>query len=204
MILNRYGFRHQFPNRPKGRFLPNPRLKLLEQCREVMRFKQFSRRTEETYLQWIRRFILFHRKKELIRSAAVTDAPLQTRWIWRHPQDMGEVEVRAFLTDLAVRRGVVAATQNQALNALLFLYREVIGWRNGVGGRVREGQTVAAGANGAEPGGGAGLVGATERHPAFNRAGFVWDGFAVDGVFEIASQGCGLCARSNHGSCRQR
>ena len=48
-------------------------------------------------------------------------------WVWRHPKDMGEPEVRAFLTDLAVKRGVVAATQNQALNALLFLYREVLG-----------------------------------------------------------------------------
>src|SRR5208282_722384 len=57
----------------------------------------------------------------------VTDAPLQKRWTWRHPKDMGEPEVRAFLTDLAVKRGVVAATQNQALNALLFLYREVLG-----------------------------------------------------------------------------
>ena len=108
-------------SRPLGRLVPNPKLKFLDQCREVMRFKQLSHRTEETYLQWIRRFILFHRK-----SAAVTDAPLQ-KWIWRHPKDMGEVKVRAFLTDLAARRQVGAATQNQALNALLFLYREVVG-----------------------------------------------------------------------------
>jgi len=101
--------------------LANPKLKFLDQCREVMRFKQLARRSEETYIQWIRRFILFHRK-----LAAVTDAPLQ-KWIWRHPKDMGEAEVRAFLTDLAVRRQVGAATQNQALNALLFLYREVLG-----------------------------------------------------------------------------
>jgi integrase len=107
--------------RPLGRLVPNPKLKFLDQCREVMRFKQLSHRTEETYLQWIRRFILFHRK-----PAAVTDAPLQ-KWIWRHPKDMGEVEVRAFLTDLAARLRVSAATQNQALNALLFLYREVLG-----------------------------------------------------------------------------
>jgi integron integrase len=110
-----------FPNRPRGRILANPKLKFLDQCREVMRFKQLARRSEETYIQWIRRFILFHRK-----LAAVTDAPLQ-KWIWRHPKDMGEAEVRAFLTDLAVRRQVGAATQNQALNALLFLYREVLG-----------------------------------------------------------------------------
>jgi integron integrase len=118
-----------FPNRPRGRILANPKLKFLDQCREVMRFKQLARRSEETYIQWIRRFILFHRK-----LAAVTDAPLQ-KWIWRHPKDMGEAEVRAFLTDLAVRRQVGAATQNQALNALLFLYREVLGvemdWMDG-------------------------------------------------------------------------
>jgi len=129
-----------FAYRPGERFIPNPKLKLLEQCREVMRFKQLSRRTEETYLQWIRRFILFHRKRALTRPAATLSHPMGegqsgahgvTRptngWIWRHPKDMGEAEVRAFLTDLAVRRGVVAATQNQALNALLFLYRDVLG-----------------------------------------------------------------------------
>jgi integron integrase len=110
------GYPHQHPNRPKEGFLPNPKLKFLDQCREVMRFKQLSRRTEETYLQWIRRFILFHRR-----------AAGSSGWIWRHPKDMGEPEVRVFLTDLAVKRGVVAATQNQALNALLFLYREVLG-----------------------------------------------------------------------------
>jgi len=121
-------------HRPKEGFLPNPKLKFLDQCREVMRFKQFSRRTEETYLQWIRRFILFHRKKAPARlagdgkSGATAEVTRPTTgWIWRHPKDMGEVEVRAFLTDLAVKRGVVAATQNQALNALLFLYREVLG-----------------------------------------------------------------------------
>jgi integron integrase len=109
------------PRRPLGRLVPNPKLKFLDQCREVLRFKQLSHRTEETYLQWIRRFILFHRQ-----PAAVTDAP-HPKWIWRHPKDMGEMEVRAFLTDLAARLQVGAATQNQALNALLFLYREVVG-----------------------------------------------------------------------------
>ena len=94
----------------KGCFLPNPKLKFLDQCREVMRFRQLSHRTEETYIQWIRRYILFHR-----RPAAVTDAPLQ-KWVWRHPKDLGEAEVRAFLTDLAVTRHVGAATQNQAFH----------------------------------------------------------------------------------------
>jgi hypothetical protein len=111
--------------RPLARLVPNPKLKFLEQCREVMRFKQLSHRTEETYVQWIRRFILFHRSKDATGTAR-GDARPTGGWIWRHPEEMGEVEVRSFLTDLAVTRQVSAATQNQALNALLFLYREVL------------------------------------------------------------------------------
>jgi len=95
-------------DRPPERFLPNPRLKFLEQCREVMRFKHFSLRTQETYLQWIRRFILFHRRRTVEGSNA--------KVIWRHPREMGELEVRVFLTDLATRGGVSAATQNQAFH----------------------------------------------------------------------------------------
>jgi integron integrase len=71
-----------------------------------MRFKHYSIRTERTYRGWIRRFILFHDK--------------------RHPREMGAVEVGRFLSDLAVTHRVAASTQNQAFNALLFLYREVL------------------------------------------------------------------------------
>lgn len=78
----------------------------LEAVRDLIRVKHLSYRTEETYLGWIRRYILFHDK--------------------RHPQEMGAAEVRAFLTDLAVERNVAAATQNQAFAALLFLYRDVL------------------------------------------------------------------------------
>lgn len=105
------------PRRRPDRFVPNPKLKFLDQCREVMRFRQLAYRTEETYLQWIRRFILFHR-----RSGSEPG-----KWNWRHPRELGEGEVRAFLTDLAACRMVTAGTQNQALSALLFLYREVMG-----------------------------------------------------------------------------
>jgi integron integrase len=94
-------------NPPLERFIPNPKLKFMEQCREVMRFRRLALRSEQAYLDWIKRFILFQGK--------------------RHPKDMDEPEVRAFLTDLAVRGKVSAATQNQALNALVFLYRHVIG-----------------------------------------------------------------------------
>jgi integrase len=95
------------PDRPLGRFLPNPKLRFLDQCREVLRFKQMAPRTEESYVDWIRRFIVWSGK--------------------RHPREMGAAEVRGFLTHLAVERNVAAATQNQALNALVFLYREVVG-----------------------------------------------------------------------------
>ncbi len=82
--------------------------KLLDQVRDRIRVKHYSIRTEHQYVQWIKRFILFHGK--------------------RHPRDMGAAEVEAFLTHLAVEGGVAAATQTQtqALSALLFLYREVL------------------------------------------------------------------------------
>ena len=81
--------------------------KLLDQVREVMRLKHYAYRTEETYVQWIRRYILFHDK--------------------RHPTEMGRPEIEVFLTDLAVNQQVAASTQNQALNAVLFLYHKVLG-----------------------------------------------------------------------------
>ncbi len=74
--------------------------------RETIRRKHYAIRTEEAYVNWIRRFILFHHK--------------------RHPKEMGAPEVEAFLTHLAVQEHVSASTQNQALAALLFLYREVL------------------------------------------------------------------------------
>jgi hypothetical protein len=81
--------------------------KLLDRVRLAIRTRHYRRRTEEAYLGWVRRYILFHRK--------------------RHPRKMGKAEVTAFLEDLADRRHVAASTQNQALSALLFLYKEVLG-----------------------------------------------------------------------------
>jgi len=90
--------------------------RLLDQLRATIRAKHYSYRTEKTYVQWIRRFVLYHEK--------------------RHPAEMGEDEVREFLTHLAVKRRVAASSQNHALAAILFLYREVlrsdIGWVDGV------------------------------------------------------------------------
>jgi integron integrase len=87
--------------------IPNPEpRKLLDQVRDAIRLRHYSYRTEETYVQWIRRYILFHNK--------------------RHPKDMGNPEIEAFLTHLAVTENVAASTQNQAFSAILFLYRFVL------------------------------------------------------------------------------
>ena len=90
--------------------------KLLDQVRNHCRVRHLALSTEKQYVQWIRRFILFHNK--------------------RHPLEMGKAEVSAFLTHLAVEGHVAASTQNQALAALLFLYRTVLekefGWLNDV------------------------------------------------------------------------
>lgn len=79
---------------------------LLNHVREVIRANHFSYNTEKTYIAWIYRFIIFHKK--------------------RHPEEMGGKEIADFLTHLAVERRVSASTQNQALNALVFLYRKVL------------------------------------------------------------------------------
>lgn len=87
--------------------LPAPKPRLLDRVREAIRARHYSRRTEKTYVAWIRRYILFHGK--------------------RHPAEMGAPEVTRFLTWLAVDKNVAASTQNQALSAILFLYQVVLG-----------------------------------------------------------------------------
>ena len=85
-------------------FISKPRL--IEQVREVIRCKHYSIRTEQAYIDWIRRYIFFHDRQ--------------------HPKHLAEPHINAFLTHLAVKRKVAASTQNQALCALVFLYREVL------------------------------------------------------------------------------
>jgi integron integrase len=80
--------------------------RLLDHVRDAIRLKHYSIRTEESYVTWIKRYILFHNK--------------------RHPKEMTTAEIEAFLTHLAVQQNVAASTQNQALSALLFLYRDVL------------------------------------------------------------------------------
>jgi integron integrase len=80
--------------------------KLLDRVRWQLRVKHYSIRTEQAYVDWIRRYILFHHK--------------------RHPNEMGEKEITGFLTHLAIEKNVAASTQNQAFSALLFLYQQVL------------------------------------------------------------------------------
>jgi integrase len=91
---------------PGSRSPADRRPKLLDRVRAVIRTLHYSIRTEDAYVQWIKRFILFHGK--------------------RHPLEMGEREVETFLTYLAVEGNVAASTQNQAMSALLFLYKAVL------------------------------------------------------------------------------
>ena len=79
---------------------------LLEAVRDAIRIKHYSYRTEKSYVNWIKRYIRFHN--------------------WQHPRELGGPEIEAFLTHLAVTEKVAASTQNQALSALLFLYRTVL------------------------------------------------------------------------------
>ena len=80
--------------------------KLLDRVRSEIRLRHFSLRTEQAYLLWTRRYVIFHNKT--------------------HPEHLGPQHVRSFLTHLAIRRNVAASTQNQALNAIVFLYRHVL------------------------------------------------------------------------------
>jgi len=88
-------------------FRPNPNLKLMDQVREVLRYYQYAYRTEQSYCQWIVRYIRFHGSQT-------------------HPSQLGATEVERFLSDLVSRGKVSGATQKQALNALVFLYHKVL------------------------------------------------------------------------------
>ena len=89
--------------------MSSPQPKLLDQVRALLRSKHYSRRTEQSYVDWITRYVRFHQL--------------------RHPRELGATDIAAFLTHLAVDLEVAAATQNQARSALLFLYRQVLGIR---------------------------------------------------------------------------
>lgn len=91
----------------KKRFKPNSELRLMDQVREVLRYYHYAYKTEQTYCEWIVRYINFFNNE-------------------KHPSDMGKKEVDAFLSHLATERHVAVSTQKQALNAIVFLYRRVL------------------------------------------------------------------------------
>lgn len=91
----------------KGKFKPDPDLRLMDQVRQVLRYHHYAYRTEQAYCDWILRFIRFHGSRT-------------------HPKDMGKAEIDSFLSHLATDLKVSASTQNQAFNALLFLYEKVL------------------------------------------------------------------------------
>ena len=89
------------------KFKPGPKLKLMDQVSQVLRYHHYAYRTEQAYRDWIIRYIKFHGTK-------------------KHPKYMGKQEIDAFLSHLEVNRKVAAATQKQALSAIIFLYRHVL------------------------------------------------------------------------------
>jgi integrase len=95
----------------RDKLLPNPKARLKDQFHEVARFKHLSPRSQTAYREWVLRFLKFHKEQA---------------GEWHHPRALGSKGVTPFLTHLATVRDVSISTQNQALNALLFLYREVL------------------------------------------------------------------------------
>ena len=126
--------------------IANPKSRLLDQLREVCRVKHYSLRTEEAYAQWVKRYLIFCRDyRHLTPTLSPSDAErgkcpaerqlrptvdaAKGRWI--HPRELGAADVVAFLNHLANVENVAAGTQNQALNALSFLYTQVLGMELG-------------------------------------------------------------------------
>jgi len=107
-------------------FLPNPKGRLKDQFHEVARFRHLSPRTEESYWGWVVRFLKFHRQKATPHPLPGRDEEGIKSGGWRHPRDLSPADLSAFLSHLASSKNVAASTQNQALNALIFLYREVL------------------------------------------------------------------------------
>jgi integron integrase len=110
-----------------AKLVPNRQARLRDQVREVMRWHHYSDRTEEAYWQWIRRYMVFCRDHPHLTPALSAPAEGAERGKnWRHPKEMGPAEVSAFLSHLTTANEAARATQQQALNALVFLYGEVL------------------------------------------------------------------------------
>lgn len=163
----------------KGGASEQPRL--LDRVRAHIRTLHYSLRTEQTYVHWIKRYILFHGK--------------------RHPAEMGAPEVEAFLSSLAVERGVSASTQKQALAALLFLYKETLGmdlpWLDGIT-RAKQRVRVPVVLTPAET---TRLLNAMDGTTGLMARLLYGSGMRLmECVHEAAGEGCGLRAFGDHGA----
>jgi len=143
--------------------------KLLDQVRFAIRAKHYSIRTEQSYVSWIKRFILFHHK--------------------RHPLEMGEAEINQFLTHLAVKENVAASTQNQALCAIVFLYKQVLNRELGELGDVVWGEEAQAVARCFHPRRGQSCIRAAIWQQLDYGNAALWVGLATDGVLAAAGEG---------------
>ena len=162
----------------------SPRPGLLDEVRRRLRLKRYSLRTEQACLHWIRRYI---------RCNGL-----------RHLRELGGAEVERFLSDLATRARVAPSTQNQALAALLFLYREVLAlelpWMEGIVRAKRAPRLP----SGAVPGTNGGAVACNARKGSIDGRVAVRQRLAVDGVPAPGGQGCRFRLQRNRGARRQR
>jgi hypothetical protein len=180
--LSRNRFAHSAVVNPPA--IP-PKPKLLDEVRQAIRRRHYSDRTEKAYVHWIKRYIFFHNK--------------------RHPQEMAEAEIARFLSSLATAGRISASTQNQAFNALLFLYDAVLNKKIGlIDGVVRakrpqrlpvvltkdEVKKVIDHIN--------------KRRPAFDGDFALWGWLAIDGMLPASSQGYRFFAQRDCCSFRQR
>lgn len=148
----------------------SPPPKLLDQVRDRIRVKHYSIRTETQYVQWIKRFIVFHDK--------------------RHPKEMGAVEVETFLTHIAVEGNVAAATLKQAMVGNFVSLPRSVEHQSALAGWRGTRQNAAAFAGGVDAARGGECAGAHERGLRAARAVVVRHGDALDGVRSAAGEGC--------------
>jgi integrase-like protein len=158
--------------------------KLLDQVWAAIRLRHYSLRTEEAYVHWIRRFIFFHNT--------------------RHPLEMGEQEITHFLSALATEGHVSASTQNQALCALLFLYRQVFDRQVGWFEEVVRARPTATAARRVEPARSESTLGSSRWDSLAHGESLVWCWLALAGVFAPPRDGPRLCQTPTRGSCRER
>jgi len=168
--------------------IANPKSPLMDQVREVLRVKHYSLRTEEAYTGWVLRFLKYQRDQS---------------GSWKHPRVLGSAEVVGFLNHLACVQAVSAATQNQALNAIVFLYSQSAGGRAGRSGGVPPGESEKASPRGAEQGGSAAFAGISSRCLSSAGSGAVWNRHEADGGAKASGEGCGFRPGADHGTGRE-